>query len=55
MEEYDGEPMASPIPDEKDVADPAAILDPRVIELYTKSACCTHIYIKLISVVYFTE
>jgi essential nuclear protein 1 len=43
MEEYDNEPTH--ISDKKNTVDPAAVLDPRVVELYTKSVgSFKHIY-----------
>ena len=43
MEVYDDEPTV--ISYKNDAADPAAILDPRIVELYTKSVCGNQAYI----------
>jgi hypothetical protein len=43
MEAYDDEPTV--ISYKNDAADPAAILDPRIVELYTKSVCGNQAYI----------
>jgi len=47
----DGEP--SQAPEKSDVIDPSAVLNPKIVELYTKSVCRTIDFYVMIDVLFF--